>query len=176
MTLTSRMTCTPALRCSTMFLGIGERMTKTLTALAPSTAFEVVAPPQRKYFGEDWGTYPVFPQNLPAMWTSIGNYDESDLPRAHDAGHVRDFPRSRHLRGDPGWFVSFCLVTRKPSTSPLQSSTRYLLLCHGTTCPTASSTLLPTTQCTLPTCGEVLFRGVELNFCISFVYPSLILR
>ena len=41
------------------------------------------------------------------MWTSIGNYDESDLPRAHDAGHVRDFPRSRHLRGDPGLVCLF---------------------------------------------------------------------
>ena len=44
-----------------MFLGIGERKTKTLTALAPSTAFEVVAPPERKYFGEDWRDLPCLP-------------------------------------------------------------------------------------------------------------------
>merc|ERR1711990_1344449 len=35
---------------TTMFLGIGERMTKELTALAPSTMkIKVVAPPERKY-------------------------------------------------------------------------------------------------------------------------------
>ena len=34
---------------STMFQGIGERMTKELTALAPSTMkIKVVAPPERK--------------------------------------------------------------------------------------------------------------------------------
>ena len=33
-----------------MFAGIGERMTKQLTALAPSTMkIKVVAPPERKY-------------------------------------------------------------------------------------------------------------------------------
>merc|ERR1711985_149913 len=35
---------------TTMFTGIGERMTKELTALAPSTMkIKVVAPPERKY-------------------------------------------------------------------------------------------------------------------------------
>merc|ERR1712194_814988 len=35
---------------TTMFAGIGERMTKELTALAPSTMkIKVVAPPERKY-------------------------------------------------------------------------------------------------------------------------------
>jgi len=35
---------------TTMFYGIGERMTKELTALAPSTVkIKVVAPPERKY-------------------------------------------------------------------------------------------------------------------------------
>ncbi len=35
---------------TTMFTGIGERMTKELTALVPSTMkIKVVAPPERKY-------------------------------------------------------------------------------------------------------------------------------
>ena len=35
---------------TTMFQGIGERMTKELTALAPSTMkIKVIAPPERKY-------------------------------------------------------------------------------------------------------------------------------
>ena len=29
-----------------------------------------------------------------------------DSPRAHDAGHVCDFQRARHVRGDPGCLVS----------------------------------------------------------------------
>ena len=134
------------------------------------------------------GTYPVFPQYLPAMWTSIGNYDESDLPRAHDAGHVRDFPRSRHQRGDPGWFVSFCLVTRKPSTSPLQSSTRYLLLCHGTSFRRYPATGHVSDCIFNAVAHDAMYAahvrgssfprsGVELLYILrlSFVNPSLIL-
>ena len=49
-----------------MFQGIGERMTKELTALAPSTMkIKVVAPPERKYsYGLEG--YLVFPQHIPA--------------------------------------------------------------------------------------------------------------
>ena len=83
------------------FHGTGERMSKALTAWAPSTTAKVVAPVRAKVFGEEWRTYPVFPQYLPAMWASKGTYDESGLPRAHDADHVRDVQRSRHVRGDP---------------------------------------------------------------------------
>ena len=47
---------------TTMFQGIGERMTKELTALAPSTVkIKVVAPPERKVLCVDWRVYLVFP-------------------------------------------------------------------------------------------------------------------
>ena len=76
------------------FRGSGERMAKALAA--------------------DWTACPVFPRYIPAMWIPKGNYDESGLPRAHDADHVQDVQRSRHVRGDPGRFVSVVLVTREP--------------------------------------------------------------
>ena len=52
---------------TTMFQGIGERMTKELAALAPSTMkIKVVAPPEREVLGMDWRVYLVFPQHIPA--------------------------------------------------------------------------------------------------------------
>merc|ERR1712118_524858 len=48
-----------------MFQGIGERMTKELTALAPSTMkIKVVAPPE--VLGVDWWLHPVFTEHIPA--------------------------------------------------------------------------------------------------------------
>merc|ERR1711982_299689 len=49
-----------------MFAGIGERMTKELTALAPSTMkIKVVAPPERKYSVWIGGSF-VFVEHFPA--------------------------------------------------------------------------------------------------------------
>ena len=61
-----------------MFQGIGERMTKELTALAPSTMkIKVVAPPERKYSVWDWWFYSVFSEHFPADVDLQGRYDES---------------------------------------------------------------------------------------------------
>jgi actin len=62
---------------NTMFPGIAERMTKEITALAPSTMkIRVVAPPERKYSvwigGSIWSSLSTFQ----AMWISKAEYDE----------------------------------------------------------------------------------------------------
>merc|ERR1711972_311990 len=63
---------------STMFAGIGERMTKELTALAPSTMkIKVVAPPDRKYSAFIGGCILSSVATFQQMWISKGEYDES---------------------------------------------------------------------------------------------------
>jgi len=65
---------------STMFMGIRERMTKELEALAPPTMpIRVVAPPERKYsawMGGSLGSYE-------AMYISQGEYDDFGSPIVH---------------------------------------------------------------------------------------------
>ena len=64
-----------------MFQGIGERMTKELTALAPSTMkIKVVAPPERKYSVWIGGSILSSLSTFQQMWISKGEYDESGLP------------------------------------------------------------------------------------------------
>ena len=61
-----------------MFAGIGERMTKQLTALAPSTMkIKVVAPPERKY--SVWIGVSTLSSlsTLQQMWISKREVDES---------------------------------------------------------------------------------------------------
>ena len=63
---------------TTMFQGIGERMTKELTALAPSTMkIKVVAPPERKYSVWIGGSILSSLSTFQQMWISKGEYDES---------------------------------------------------------------------------------------------------
>merc|ERR1712154_509951 len=63
---------------TTMFPGIGERMTKELTALAPSTMkIKVVAPPERKYSVWIGGSILSSLSTFQQMWISKGEYDES---------------------------------------------------------------------------------------------------
>merc|ERR1712094_5249 len=69
---------------TTMFQGIGERMTKELTALSPSTMkIKVVAPPERKYSvwigGSILSSLSIFQQ----MWISKQEYDESGPTIVH---------------------------------------------------------------------------------------------
>ena len=60
-----------------MFQGIGERMTKELTALAPSTMkIKVVAPPERKYSVWIGGSILPSLSTFQQMWISKGEYDE----------------------------------------------------------------------------------------------------
>merc|ERR1712151_1202158 len=58
-----------------MFGGIGERMTKELTALAPSTMkIKVVAPPERKYSVWIGGSILSSLSTFQQMWISKGEY------------------------------------------------------------------------------------------------------
>jgi len=63
---------------TTMFAGIGERMTKELTALAPSTMrIKVIAPPERKYSVWIGGSILTSLSTFQQMWISKAEYDES---------------------------------------------------------------------------------------------------
>jgi actin beta/gamma 1 len=69
---------------TTMFTGIGERMTKELTALAPSTMkIKVVAPPERKYSVWIGGSILSSLSTFQQMWISKAEYDESGPSIVH---------------------------------------------------------------------------------------------
>mmetsp|Transcript_17140 Transcript_17140/g.52082 ORF Transcript_17140/g.52082 Transcript_17140/m.52082 type:complete len:378 (-) Transcript_17140:373-1506(-) len=69
---------------TTMFPGIGERMTKELTALAPSTMkIKVVAPPERKYSVWIGGSILSSLSTFQSMWISKAEYDESGPAIVH---------------------------------------------------------------------------------------------
>merc|ERR1719153_386706 len=69
---------------TTMFTGIGERMTKELTALAPSTMkIKVVAPPERKYSVWIGGSILSSLSTFQQMWISKQEYDESGPTIVH---------------------------------------------------------------------------------------------
>jgi len=69
---------------TTMFEGIGERMTKELTALAPSTMkIKVVAPPERKYSVWIGGSILSSLSTFQQMWISKQEYDESGPSIVH---------------------------------------------------------------------------------------------
>jgi len=69
---------------TTMFTGIGERMTKELTALAPSTMkIKVVAPPERKYSVWSGGSILSSLSTFQQRWISKGEYDEAGPTIVH---------------------------------------------------------------------------------------------
>jgi len=69
---------------TTMFTGIGERMTKELTSLAPSTMkIKVVAPPERKYSVWIGGSILSSLSTFQKMWISKSEYDESGPTIVH---------------------------------------------------------------------------------------------
>jgi len=69
---------------TTMFSQIGERMTKELTALAPSTMkIKVVAPPERKYSVWIGGSILSSLSTFQQMWISKNEYDESGPTIVH---------------------------------------------------------------------------------------------
>ncbi|KAL0311169.1 UNVERIFIED_CONTAM: actin [Sesamum angustifolium] len=69
---------------STMFPGIADRMSKEITALAPSSMkIKVVAPPERKYSVWIGGSILVSLSTFQQMWISKGEYDESGLAIVH---------------------------------------------------------------------------------------------
>jgi len=69
---------------TTMFPGIAERMTKELTALAPSTMkIKFVAPPERKYSVWIGGSILASLSTFQQMWISKAEYDESGPSIVH---------------------------------------------------------------------------------------------
>ncbi|KAK7249896.1 ATP binding [Aureococcus anophagefferens] len=69
---------------TTMFPGVGERMTKELTALAPSTMkIKVIAPPERKYSVWIGGSILSSLSTFQSMWISKAEYDESGPAIVH---------------------------------------------------------------------------------------------
>eukprot|EP00746_Dinoflagellata_sp_MGD_P158992 gnl/MRDRNA2_/MRDRNA2_86610_c1_seq8.p1 gnl/MRDRNA2_/MRDRNA2_86610_c1~~gnl/MRDRNA2_/MRDRNA2_86610_c1_seq8.p1 ORF type:complete len:378 (+),score=70.71 gnl/MRDRNA2_/MRDRNA2_86610_c1_seq8:79-1212(+) len=69
---------------TTMFQGIGERMTKELTELAPSTMkIKVIAPPERKYSVWIGGSILSSLSTFQQMWISKQEYDESGPTIVH---------------------------------------------------------------------------------------------
>jgi len=69
---------------TTMFTGISERLTKEMTALAPSTMrIKVVAPPERKYSVWIGGSILASLSTFQAMWISKQEYDESGPSIVH---------------------------------------------------------------------------------------------
>jgi len=69
---------------TTMFPGIAERMTKELTAVAPSTMkIKVVAPPERKYSVWIGGSILASLSTFQQMWISKAEYDESGPSIVH---------------------------------------------------------------------------------------------
>merc|ERR1740120_433230 len=69
---------------STMFPGIGQRMTEELAALAPSSMkINVVAPPERKYSTWIGGSFLACLETFQQMWMSKEEYDESGPAIVH---------------------------------------------------------------------------------------------
>lgn len=69
---------------TTMYEGIGERMTKELTDLAPSTMqIKVIAPPERKFSVWIGGSILSSLSTFQTMWISRDEYDESGPAIVH---------------------------------------------------------------------------------------------
>ncbi|KAK1267868.1 hypothetical protein QJS04_geneDACA013933 [Acorus gramineus] len=69
---------------STMFPGIADRMSKEITALAPSSMkIKVVAPPERKYSVWIGGSILASLSTFQQMWISKAEYDESGPSIVH---------------------------------------------------------------------------------------------
>lgn len=69
---------------TTMFTGIAERLTKEMTALAPTTMkIKVVAPPERKYSVWIGGSILASLSTFQQMWISKEEYDESGPSIVH---------------------------------------------------------------------------------------------
>jgi len=69
---------------STMYVGIAERMSKEVTALAPSTMkIKIVAPPERKYSVWIGGSILASLSTFANMWITKDEYDESGPAIVH---------------------------------------------------------------------------------------------
>ena len=69
---------------TTMFPGMAERMTKELSALAPSSMkIKVIAPPERKYSVWIGGSILASLSSFQSMWISKEEYDEGGPTIVH---------------------------------------------------------------------------------------------
>merc|ERR1712028_167588 len=69
---------------ATMFNGISDRLSKEITALAPSTMkIKIVAPPERKYSVWIGGSILASLSTFQQMWISKQEYDESGPSIVH---------------------------------------------------------------------------------------------
>jgi actin beta/gamma 1 len=69
---------------NTMFPGMAERLTKEITALAPSTIkIKVIAPPERKYSAWIGGSILASLSTFQQSWISRAEYDESGPKIVH---------------------------------------------------------------------------------------------
>ncbi|KAI0494926.1 hypothetical protein KFK09_025072 [Dendrobium nobile] len=69
---------------STMFAGIADRMSKEISALAPTIMkIKVVAPPERKYSVWIGGSIFAYLSTFQQMWISKTEYDESGPSIVH---------------------------------------------------------------------------------------------
>ena len=69
---------------TTMFQGVSERLTKEMTALAPSTMkIKVVAPPERKYSVWIGGSILASLSTFQQMWITKEEYDEAGPSIVH---------------------------------------------------------------------------------------------
>ena len=67
-----------------MFQGIADRLTKEITALAPSTMkIKVVAPPERKYSVWIGGSVLASLSTFQQMWITKEEYDEAGPSIVH---------------------------------------------------------------------------------------------
>ena len=67
-----------------MFTGLSERLTKEMTALAPSTMkIKVVAPPERKYSVWIGGSILASLSTFQQMWIAKSEYDDSGPSIVH---------------------------------------------------------------------------------------------
>ncbi|CAA6673442.1 unnamed protein product [Spirodela intermedia] len=93
---------------STMFPGIADRMSKEITALAPSSMkIKVVAPPERKYSVWIGGSILASLSTFQQMWISKAEYDESGPAIVHrSASEERERKKEKReswLKGGEGW-------------------------------------------------------------------------
>ena len=70
---------------SSMFNGIGDRMEKEITALAPSSMrVKVIAPPERKYSVWIGGSILASMSTFQSLWITKDEYDEEGPRIAHN--------------------------------------------------------------------------------------------
>jgi hypothetical protein len=96
-----------------MFPGIADRMSKEITALAPSSMkIKVVAPPERKYSVWIGGSILASLSTFQQMWIAKSEYDESG---PSIGAHARSRPHARRGAGCERCRLSFAAAPQRPA-------------------------------------------------------------